>query len=246
MSLEWLVAADSSVELGPAGYAATVTPRCKAYLDLLGDREALRSHENDLVAILKSNAKPAAIVYAAFLLKALERADLRELLAPYDDDRRPCTIFPGGCMGISHWLCEATRYVLGETWSHPVRLLAISLEQIERANWLELPSDDTMRAIREQRRPDYRSQPLWVFRFAELHESPPATLRLGRDLIAAMRSPAARIYAALLIRRIDPPAGEVRLDKLETDEWIAVGKERRTLHLREGIALAREWSSRWS
>jgi hypothetical protein len=244
-ALDWLAAVDNDVELGPMGYAAHVTDRCNAYNALLRDPAMLRTHEEELVAILRSTtSKPGAIVYAAYLLKALERADLRELLAPYDDDRRPCTIWPGGCSGVTHWLCEATRFVMGEMWSHPVRLIAISLEQIEAAHALELPSDDTMHAIREHRRPDYRSQPLWVFRFAELHESPPANLRLARDLITSMRSSVARVYAALLVRRIDPAAGDTRLDKLTTDEWIAVGNE--TLQLREAVALAREWSSRWT
>jgi hypothetical protein len=100
-----------------------------------------------------------------------------------------------------------------------------------------------MIAIREGRRPDYRAHAIWVFRFAELHESPPAKLREGREMIQAMRPPVARVYAALLIRQIDRAAGDVRLDKLETDEWIAVGKEKRTLRLREAVALAREWLS---
>jgi hypothetical protein len=244
VSLDWLKAVTTSVELGAVGYAAARTPAFLAYEALRTDREALRAHEDELVAIVGSNdSKPAAIIYAAYLLQAMGRTDLRELLARWDDDRRECTIWPGGCCGSTHWLCEATRFVMGETWSHPVRLLAISIEQIERANWLELPSDDTMRAIREGRRPDYRAHAIWVFRFAELHESAPAQLRLAREMLEAIRPLVARVYAALLIRQIDRVAGDVRLDKLETDEWIAIGKEKRTLRLREAVALARAWLS---
>src|SRR5581483_2013999 len=133
-------------------YGAVTTERCAAYHALLRDPEALRTHEDELVAIVRAGKTTGAVIYAALLLKALGRADLRELLTPYDDDRRPCTIWPGGCDGIMGWLCESTRYVLGEAWTHPVRALSISLEQIERANWLELPSDATMRAVRENRR----------------------------------------------------------------------------------------------
>ena len=254
MSLDWLAAVDSSVELGPSGYAAIVTPRCKAYLDLLGDREALRAHEDELVAILKSNAaSPGAIVYAAFLLKALGRADLRELLAPYDDDRRECSIWPGGCCGSTYWLCEATRFVMGEMWSHPVRLLGISLEQIERAKWLELPGDETMRAVREGRRIDGRLHAFWVFRFAELHESGPAKLRLGRDLIERMKPLVARVYAALLVRQIERAEGDALLETLSNVnasvdilERGIFGKRTRPIPMREAVALAREWSSRAS
>ncbi|HEY2366816.1 MAG TPA: hypothetical protein VGH87_10530 [Polyangiaceae bacterium] len=250
MNLDWLKAVDSDVELGPTGEAAVETPAFQAYAALLADLDALRAHEDELVEIVRSSdSKPAAIIYAAYLLQALDRADLRDLLARWDDDRRECTIWPGGCCGSTHWLCEATRFVLGEMWNHPVRLLAISIEQIERAKWLELPGDETMRAIREGRRPDYRAHAIWVFRFAELHES--TNLLLAREMLEAIRPLAARVYAAMLVRRIDRAAGDTMLDRLASKDGSidilergSFGKRTRSVPLREAVALALEWSAR--
>ena len=252
MSLDWLDAVESSVELGPMGERAVTTERCAAYQALLRDPEALRAHEEELVAIVRTGKTTGAVIYAALLLKALGRADLRELLEPYADDRRPCTIWPGGCDGMMGWLCESTRYVLGEYWSHPVRILSESLEQIERANWLELPSEDTMRAIRDSRRVNGRDHGVWVFRFAEMWDLPRPKLRLVRDLIEAMRSSAARVYGAMLLCQLDPEAGDAALEalansnaKVDILERGTFGKRTRAIPMRDAVAICRDWSARF-
>jgi hypothetical protein len=210
---EWLAvlaAAHGSVELGPVGYAAQVTDACRAYQALASDREALARLEPELVGMMREGS-PAAIIYAALLLRAGGR-DVAPLLAAYADDRRPLGVCSGGCTVMTHWLCEATRWVAtGEHWAHPERMLALELDYLERANWFELPADEVLQTAREQGRRDGRNAVgNWTFTFAELFVAP-KKLRGARPRLEQLlvhQAPAVRLYAALLLRALDPPAGE--------------------------------------
>jgi len=116
--LEPIAAATHSVELGPVGYAALRTEAFKAYKHLYDDREALAHAEPALLALAETGA-PAAVVYAALLLRRAGR-DIASLVARYADDRREVTIAEGGCsLPPPYWLCEALRWVHGERWQHP-------------------------------------------------------------------------------------------------------------------------------
>src|SRR5436853_18000 len=101
--------ATTSIELGPMGYAAVVTDACPAFRALEADREALAQLELDLVAVTRDGS-PAAILYAALLLRELDR-DVAPLLEPYRDDRRPCKVSPGGCTSMMYSMADAARWV---------------------------------------------------------------------------------------------------------------------------------------
>jgi hypothetical protein len=211
--LATLARAASSVALGPVGVAATVSDECRAYLTLAEDRAALETLEPELVRLTREGA-PGAIVYAALLLRRLGR-DVAPLLEPYRDDRRACSVFPGGCMSTTHWLSEAVHWVLtGQPWSHPERLLEYELQTLAGANWLELPSQKLLAHTREGRRRDGRmASGNWVFTFTELFLDR-AKLQRARpalERLLAHQVPHVRLYAALLIRELDRDAGESAL-----------------------------------
>jgi hypothetical protein len=210
-----LRAATSRIELGPMGYAAVVTDECRAFQALAADREVLAQLEPDLVGVTR-DGNPAAIVYAALLLRGLGR-DIVPLLASYRDDRRPCVVFPGGCMGISQWLAEATRWAIdGTLWTHPARRAAHELDTIARASWFELPSTAVLAAAPMRQRKGRAAQGIWVFSFAELLAAPDelATARPDVQALLGHAEPPVRLYAALLLRALDRPAGERALASL--------------------------------
>jgi hypothetical protein len=197
------------------GYAAVVTDACGAFQALAADPEVLAQLEPDLVGVTRDGS-PAAIVYAALLLRTLGR-DVAPLLAPYRDDRRHCTVFSGGCTGMAYWLAEVTRWATdGTRWSHPARLAAQELDSIARANWFELPSAAVLAAAPARQRKAHAAQGIWVFSFAELLVAPDQ-LAAGRSEIQALlghAEPQVRLYAALLLRALDLPAGERALAAL--------------------------------
>lgn len=211
--LATLARASSSVALGPAGYAATVSDECRAYLALAQDRTALEALEPELVRLTREGP-PGAIVYAALLLRSLGR-DVSPLLEPYRDDRRDCRVFPGGCMSMTHWLSEAVRWVLtGQPWSHPDRLLEYELDRLAGANWFELPSEKLLEHTREGRRRDGRmASGNWVFTFTELFldRDKLQRARPALERLLAHQVPHVRLYAALLLRELDRSAGESAL-----------------------------------
>jgi hypothetical protein len=215
LHLETLAAADSSVELGPVGVAARRTEALQAYESLVNDRGALLRLEPELVQLAKEGL-PGAVVYATLLLRQLGR-DVTPLRAKYADDRRHCTVMPGGCMGVSHWLCEAVGWASGQPFAHPARLLEYELDGIANASWFELPSPKVLEAARARRGRDGRlAEGNWVFSFAELFVEP-AKLRAGGptlERLLAHPAPAVPIYAALLVREIDRAAGERALAAL--------------------------------
>ncbi|HET9933270.1 MAG TPA: hypothetical protein VFQ35_21345, partial [Polyangiaceae bacterium] len=211
-----LASAVSSVELGPVGVAAQVTDGFRAYQALTADRDALRGLEPELVRLTREGS-PAAIIYAALLLRGLGR-DVVPLLASYREDHRPCSVFPGGCQGVTHWLNEAARWVTtGEFWSDPDRLLGYDIESLARANWFELPSARLLEAARAGRRRDGRmASGNWVFTFTELFVDA-SKLRRARPLLENLLTngqPPVRLYAALLLREADRATGERALASL--------------------------------
>lgn len=211
--LATLARADSSVALGPVGFAATVTDECRAYRALAQDRAALQMLEPELVRMTREGS-PGAIVYAALLLRSLGR-DVTPLVEAYRDDRRPCAVFPGGCMSTTHWLGEAVQWVVsGQYWSHPERLLEHELENLTRANWFELPSLKLLEHTREGRRRDGRmASGNWVFTFTELFldRAKLERARPALERLIAHPVPHVRLYAALLIRELDRTAGDSAL-----------------------------------
>jgi hypothetical protein len=172
--------------------------------------------EPDLVGVMRDGSA-AAIVYAALLLRGLGR-DVAPLLAPHRDDRRPCTVFPGGCMGLPmHSLAEAARWATHCTLSdHPMRLTAHELGTIANATWFELPSAAVLTVAPTRRRNDRAAQGTWVFSFAELLVAPAvlATVRADVEALLVHALPEVQLYAALLLRAFDGPAGQRALAEL--------------------------------
>ncbi len=208
--LATLAGATDAVSLGPVGVAAIVSDECRAYLALKDDLAALSRLEPELVRLTRE-AAPAAVIYAALLLRRLGR-DVAPLLEPYRDDRRRCSMAPGGCMVVTSWMCEAVHHLLtGEHWSHPERLLEAELDQLAGANWFELPSRKLLERTQKGRRRDGRmASGHWVFTFTELFLDRP---KLGRarptlERWLAHEAPQLRLYAALLLRELDRSAGE--------------------------------------
>jgi hypothetical protein len=207
--------ATNSVELGPFGAAAVVTDACRAFRALAADRETLAQLEPDVVGVVRDGS-PAAIVYAALLLRGLGR-DVAPLLEPYRDDRRECTVFPGGCTGIKQSLAEAARWATYST--PPGRLMpptTFQLDTIARATWFELPSAAVLAAGPTGRPTGRYPQGVWVLSFAELLFVPSqlATTRAELEALLGHAEPQVRLYAALLLRAFDRPAGERALAAL--------------------------------
>lgn len=230
-----LAAAGSNVDLGPKGYAAFVSDPCKAFQALSTNRAALAALEPELLGLVQSG-EPGSVIYAALLLKQLGH-DVRELLAPYMDDRRPCMVWPGGCGATTWWLAEAARWAInGELWSHPARLIAHDLDTLSRANWFELPSEQAIELKRNGARPrDIQGQ--WVHVFLDLLVGPPRRLREFRAEIEALLahpSVATRLYAALLVREIDRATGERALAEIARHGGnVSRGYQRRLFRERE-------------
>jgi hypothetical protein len=203
-------AAAASVDLGPFGVAAHESEACRAYHALRADRDAVVGLEPELVRLTREGFPPA-IIYAALLLRGIER-DPEPLLAPYTNDRRVVCIHPGGCQETRVWLCEAAQWAItGKFWTHPERELARAIEAIERPGWFELPSDDVLAMTRVTGRADGRDvHGHWTRSFAELLVAPDK-IRAARprlDEILAGDHALGRIYAALLVREVDRAAGE--------------------------------------
>lgn len=158
------------------------------------------------------------VLYAALLLEKLGR-DVTSALAAYGDDRRAVTVHPGGCMVFSMWLAEAIRYVTkGELWQHPVRKAEQELASraqrftdLERVTWFRLP---TPREVRGARNGEGHRDP-----FLSILTSPSEEQREHRadiEALAARGNFGGRLYGALLLRHVDPAAGERALDELAT------------------------------
>lgn len=219
--LDLLARAGSSVDLGPKGVAAFVSPALHAYQALAADRDALARLEPELSRLVR-DGEPGAVIYAALLLRALGR-DVRAMLAVHDDDRRPCVIWPGGCSPRMMWLAEAVRWIHGEEWLHPahaaqehVREWTGRLAALGDATWFELPSAQALE-FKEKGIRVRDIDGVWTHRFLELVTAPRVELRALRvdmDAMLAHASVLTQLYVALVLRVIDRDAGDRALAQL--------------------------------
>ena len=207
-----LAVASGEVVLRPRGVAGSTTIEADAYLALANDRVQLGKLVPELTGIVQTGS-PAAVIYATHLLGRLGH-DLSPLLAPYADDRREVTMYPGGCRFETVWLAEATRRVSeGDAyWRHPDRATTMSADErarrvraLEAAAWFEQPSAD----------PDGA----WVRDFVTLAAVPARELIARRevfeDLATSSRaSVAGRVYGALLVATFDRAAGATLLAQI--------------------------------
>jgi hypothetical protein len=211
--------------LGPFGAAASRTAELDAYDALCADQAALARLVPDLEEIARTR-DPGAVIYAMLLLRVAGR-DLAPLIAQYRDDRREVGIHTGGCIVMPpRWLCEAVRWVNGETWAHPAhiaqeqaRQLRLKLDEIVGATCFELPSEQAIEFQEKHITPKDIHWP-WTRRFLEMLCGPRAELRTLRpdlDALASHPSLAVRLYAALLVRAIDREAGQRMLDAIPSE-----------------------------
>jgi hypothetical protein len=219
--LHTLANSGEAIYLGPVGFAAAITDEFKAYEALTEDRAALARLEPDLSRLVRTGA-PGAVLYAALLLKRLDR-DVTADLAPYRDDRRQVTVWPGGCVPMAMWLAEAARWVEGEHWQHPEHAAefeqsrrAARFESIKGAKWFELPSARDVERKRSGGQPA-DLEGAWTHAFLDIVTGPAEDReehRAAIDALVTEGSPVARLYGALIVRVEDPAAAERVLDEL--------------------------------
>jgi hypothetical protein len=92
-----VLAAATSVELGPVGVAARVTPAYRAYQALIRDPAALAAERPALERMLAAPS-PAARFYAALLLRRLDPAVGQAALQAMVSSTEPLSVAPGGCV----------------------------------------------------------------------------------------------------------------------------------------------------
>jgi len=92
-----VLAAATSVELGPVGVAARVTPAYRAYGALASDRAALAAERPALERMLDAPSA-AARLYAALLLRRLDPAAGQAALQAMVPSTEPLSVAPGGCV----------------------------------------------------------------------------------------------------------------------------------------------------
>jgi hypothetical protein len=205
-----LRAATTRVELGPFGYAAVVTDEVRAFQALAADCDALARLEPELVGMTRDGSA-AAVIYAALLLRLLGH-DVAPLLARYRDDRRSCSVLPGGCTILPpQSLADAASWAThGTLASYPMPMTRAELDAIAGALWFELPSAAMLAAAPKRRRNGRTPEGAWVSSFAELLVAP-ARLTAARaelDTLLGHIDAPVRLYAALLLRALERPAGE--------------------------------------
>ena len=100
------------VVLGPIGFAARVTEECRAYRELVADRDALVALKDE-VATLAARGPAAPRIYAVLLLRSIDEANARELLETMVSSDEPCAITHGGCNIPSGTLGATARALLG-------------------------------------------------------------------------------------------------------------------------------------
>jgi hypothetical protein len=99
------------VVLGAIGFAAQVTDECRAYRELVADRDALDALKSDLVA-LAATGTPVARIYAALLLRAVDEPAANRALQAMTSSDAPCAITYGGCVVPTGTLGETARALL--------------------------------------------------------------------------------------------------------------------------------------
>jgi hypothetical protein len=209
--------------LGPRGVAAEITAEAHAYHALSHDRAQLERLEPELIEVVERGG-PAAVLYAALLLKKLGR-DVAPMLAPYSDDRRELTLYGGGCKYRSIWLAEGVHFVAGdEYWVHPDRATTMGKEQrerhlwaLEKATWFELPTASA-RALGVNAVAGRDFDGAWVRDFLALlavSEREKRERQRSIARLAGQNTPSAgRLYGALLLATFDRPAADEVFDMI--------------------------------
>jgi hypothetical protein len=106
-----LARADRSVELGPVGIAALVTETCEAYRDLVADPDALEELKNEIATLAKSGAG-ARRIYAALLLRKIDRDAGTVALESMSQSNEHCDLALGGCTVMSSSVGDAVAHLL--------------------------------------------------------------------------------------------------------------------------------------
>lgn len=117
-NLAVLAKAERSVELGPVGIAAAVTETCRAYRGLVADRAALAALRDE-VATLAQSGSGARRIYAALLLREIDRDAGVAALQSMSESDEPCDLALGGCTVMSSTVGDAVTHLLGLTSRHP-------------------------------------------------------------------------------------------------------------------------------
>lgn len=227
--LEAIRAAGDGVSFGPVGYAAVVAPPDRAYQALLDDRDTLARCRPALEALAATEGPSGPRVYAALLLRELDRgAGLRALEAMLGSER-PCSFAGGGCMVESLWLGEVAARLLGDPVPPPPKRLAMqALDRLGMLGDRVAPPDD-------------EAPSPWTSEYQTLVRDHAAMLPVLAERLARLthhpEKPAPRYYAALLLARAGDRARlrELALDPMPVHEETAGGARYVTL----GAALRR-------
>jgi hypothetical protein len=107
-----LARAEQSVELGPVGIAGIVTDACEAYRGLVADPAVLAAMKSEIVELTRSGSG-ARRIYAAMLLRAIDRASGTAALEAMSDSSEPCDLALGGCRILSASVGDAAAHLLG-------------------------------------------------------------------------------------------------------------------------------------
>jgi len=109
-----LALAQRSVELGPVGIAAVVTETCQAYRDLVGDPAALTAMKSDIATLARSGPG-ARRIYAALLLREIDREAGTAALESMSQSGEPCDLALGGCTVMSSTVGDAVAHLLARS-----------------------------------------------------------------------------------------------------------------------------------
>jgi hypothetical protein len=197
-ALAVLAGAEGSVDLAAYGYAAHVSDECKAYKALLAEPERLCAMRPQLEQLTREGSG-ARRVYAALLLERIDPAAGRAALMTMRGSDEPCALHTGGCVITCMWLGETVDYFLGgELGIDPRRAIDDWLDRLERDQGTFVRDFDALPA-----RPRLRA----VEAFPPLQRcelEPLATRRPRLEAMLRGPDPMLRLYAALLLERLDP------------------------------------------
>jgi hypothetical protein len=111
--LRVLARAQTSVELGPVGFAAVVTETCQAYRDLIAHPEVLAALKSEIEPLAR-NGPGARRIYAALLLRQIDHVAGTAQLESMSDSKEPCDLALGGCTVMSSSVADAVAHLLGQ------------------------------------------------------------------------------------------------------------------------------------
>jgi len=107
-----LARAEGSVELGPVGIAAVVTEACEAYRALVADLATLAAMKSEIAELARSGPG-ARRIFAALLLRAIDRDAGTAALEAMSASDEPCDLALGGCAVMSSSVGDAVAHLLG-------------------------------------------------------------------------------------------------------------------------------------